>query len=139
MAVFQKSFRVSTQGACDVLDITPHVSRIVVESGLNVGVVNVSSRGSTLAITTLEYESGCVEDLQRALERIAPTSADYAHNARWGDDNGYAHLRSALVGTARDFPLSGGRLQLGTWQQVILCDFDSRPREREITVTVVGE
>jgi secondary thiamine-phosphate synthase enzyme len=139
MAVFQRSFRVSTQGACDVLDISPQVSRIVVESGLNVGVVNVSGRGSTLGITTIEYESGCVEDLQRALERIAPTSAEYAHNARWGDDNGYAHLRSALVGTARDFPLSGGRLQLGTWQQVILCDFDSRPREREITVTVVGE
>jgi len=139
MAVYQKAFRVSTKGDCDVLDITPEVSRIVAESKIATGVVNVSGRGSTLGITTIEYESGCVKDLRRALEKIAPMNSDYAHNARWGDDNGYAHLRSALVGTARGFPLSSGRLQLGTWQQVILCDFDSRPREREITVTVVGE
>jgi secondary thiamine-phosphate synthase enzyme len=139
MAVFQKSFQVSTKGDCDVLDITQAVSRIVAESGVSTGVVNVSGRGSTLGITTIEYESGCVRDLQRALEDIAPSDADYTHNARWGDGNGYAHLRSALMGTTRGFPLSGGRMQLGTWQQVILCDFDNRPRQREITVTVVGE
>ena len=139
MAVFQRKFRCSTRGRCDVLDITPSVEQIVLESRLKQGVVNVSGRGSTLGITTLEFESGCVADLRRALEGVAPTNSDYAHNARWGDDNGYAHLRSALVGTARSFPVCDGKLGLGTWQQIVLCDFDERPREREVTVTVVGE
>ena len=79
-----------------------------------------------------------VADLRRALELIAPANEDYAHNARWGDRNGYAHLRSALMGTAKSFPVSKGEVHLGTWQQIVLCDFDDRPREREITVTVVG-
>ena len=129
----------STRGRTDVLDISGEVERALSESGVRHGIVNVSGRGSTLGITTLEYESGCVADLQRALEKIAPANSDYAHNARWGDDNGYAHLRSALVGTARSFPVTAGRLGTGTWQQIVLCDFDDRPREREITVTVVGE
>ena len=77
-------------------------------------------------------------DLKRALDRIAPANNDYAHNARWGDHNGYAHLRSALTGTTKSFPVSNGLLHLGQWQQIVLCDFDDRPREREITVTVVG-
>jgi secondary thiamine-phosphate synthase enzyme len=138
MAVYQKSFPVSTRGHCDVLDITAKVARIVSESKIDAGIVNVSGRGSTLAVTTLEFESGCVADLRRALEKIAPENSDYAHNARWGDDNGYAHLRSALIGTAKSFPLAGGKLAIGTWQQIVLCDFDERGREREITVTVVG-
>ncbi len=139
MAVYQKSFRISTRGHADVLDITSQVERIVAESRIRWGIVNVSGKGSTLGITTIEYEPGAVADLKRALERIAPTDADYAHNARWGDGNGFAHLRSALMGTARSFPLRDGRLELGTWQQVVLCDFDNRSREREVTVTVVGE
>jgi secondary thiamine-phosphate synthase enzyme len=101
--------------------------------------VNVSGRGSTLGVTTLEFEPGCVADLRRALDQVAPATSDYAHNARWGDDNGYAHLRSALVGTAKSFPVIEGKLGTGTWQQIVLCDFDNRGREREITVTVVGE
>lgn len=139
MSVFQKCFRVSTRGNCDILEITPQVQRIVAESRVRSGFVNVSGRGSTLGVTTIEYESGCVADLKRALDQIAPVHADYAHNARWGDGNGYAHLRSALIGTARTYPLSDGKLGLGTWQQIVLCDFDNRAREREITVTVVGE
>ncbi|MCS7315260.1 MAG: secondary thiamine-phosphate synthase enzyme YjbQ [Bryobacterales bacterium] len=139
MAVYQKSFRVPTRGHADVVDITRHVERIVAESKIRAGIVNISGKGSTLGITTIEYEPGAVADLQRALETIAPSDADYAHNQRWGDDNGYAHLRSALMGTARSYPLRDGRLELGTWQQVVLCDFDNRPREREVTVTVVGE
>jgi secondary thiamine-phosphate synthase enzyme len=139
MPVYQKSFRLSTRGRCDIHDITSEVSRIVSESRLRQGMVNVSGRGSTLGITTLEYEPGAVADLCRALEKIAPMNHDYAHNARWGDDNGYAHLRSALVRTSQTFPLVGGVLHIGTWQQVVFCDFDSGPREREITVTVVGE
>ena len=139
MAVYQKNFQISTRGHCDVLDITPKVARIVSESKIAAGIVNVSGRGSTLGITTLEFESGCVTDLRRALEKIAPSNSDYAHNARWGDNNGYSHLRSALIGTAKSFPLADGKLALGTWQQIVLCDLDERGREREITVTVVGE
>ncbi len=139
MAVFQKTFRLSTKGHCDVLDITDRVARIIAESRLKQGVVNISGRGSTLGVTTIEYEPGCVADLKRALEKIAPANSDYAHNARWGDDNGYAHLRSALMGTTKSFPLSNGQLGVGTWQQIVLCDFDNRAREREVTVTVVGE
>jgi len=139
MAVFQRTFRVATKGHCDVIDISARVERVVGESGVRDGIVNISGRGSTLGITTIEYEPGCVADLRRALEAIAPENDNYAHNARWGDHNGYAHLRSALVGTARSFPVSGGRLGTGTWQQIVLCDFDERGREREVSVTVVGE
>lgn len=139
MAVFQKEIRLATKGRCQVLDITEQVGRIVAASGVATGIVNVSGVGSTLGITTIEFESGCVSDLQRALEQIAPSNTNYAHNARWGDENGYAHLRSALIGTAKSFPVTGGRLALGTWQQIVLCDFDDRPREREVVVTVVGE
>jgi len=139
MAVFQQSFQCSTRGHCDVLDITSEVERIIEHSKLRNGIVNVSGRGSTLGITTIEYEPGCVADLRRALDEIAPENPDYAHNARWGDGNGFAHLRSALMGTSRSFPLCGGKLGLGTWQQIVLCDFDDGPRRREITVTIVGE
>ncbi|MCC7176202.1 MAG: YjbQ family protein [Bryobacterales bacterium] len=139
MAVFQRSFRCSTRGRCDVHDITPQVEQVLRECQIRQGMVNVSGKGSTIGVTTLEFESGCVADLRRALEKIAPANSDYAHNARWGDDNGYAHLRSALVGTVKTFPLVEGQLGLGTWQQIVLCDFDERPREREITVTVVGD
>jgi secondary thiamine-phosphate synthase enzyme len=139
MAVFQKSFRISSRGRADVLDITTQVERIVAESKLRTGIANVSGRGSTLGITTIEYEPGAVADLRRALDAIAPMNDDYAHNARWGDRNGYAHLRSALIGTAKSFPVRDGSLGIGTWQQIVLCDFDVRPREREVTVTIAGE
>ncbi|HHN72932.1 MAG TPA: YjbQ family protein [Thermopetrobacter sp.] len=139
MATYQKTFSVSTKGHCDVIDIDGQVQGIVRESGIRQGIVNVSGRGSTLGITTLEYEPGCVADLQRALDKIAPPTSDYAHNARWGDNNGYAHLRSALIGTAKSFPVRNGEIATGTWQQVVLCDFDDRPRQREVTVTVVGD
>src|ERR1700691_273747 len=136
MAVLQRNCRVSTRGHSDVLDITPQVARIVAESGIRQGIVNIAGVGSTLGIATLEFEPGCVADLQRALEQIAPVGGDYAHNARWGDGNGYAHLRSALVGTARSFPGTEGRIMPGTWQQIVLCDFDNRARDRQVLVTV---
>jgi len=127
MATFQTDFRISTRGRCDVLDITPQVSSAISASGMHTGIVNISGVGSTLGITTLEFEPGCVSDLKRALEKIAPSNTDYAHNARWGDENGYAHLRSALMGTAKSFPVAKGRVLIGTWQQIVLCDFDDRP------------
>ena len=139
MPVFQKTFRIPTRGHGDVLDISDPVARIVGESRIQQGIVNIAGVGSTLGVTTLEFEPGCVADLQRALEQLAPADGDYSHNARWGDGNGYAHLRSALVGAARSFPVTGGRVGTGTWQQIVLCDFDNRARDRQVLVTVVGE
>jgi secondary thiamine-phosphate synthase enzyme len=136
---FQQVFQISTRGNCDVLDITRQVERIVSASRVRTGIVNISGIGSTLGITTLEFEPGCVADLKRALEKVAPSTKDYAHNARWGDENGYSHLRSALVGTAKSYPIADGEVRIGTWQQIVLCDFDDRPRDREVVVTVVGE
>jgi secondary thiamine-phosphate synthase enzyme len=136
--MFQKIIHISTRGHADVIDITEEVARAVAESQVSCGIVNVAGIGSTLGITTLEFEPGCVADLQRALDKIAPPDSNYAHNARWGDDNGYAHLRSALVGTAKSFPVTGGRLSIGTWQQIVQCDFDDHPRRREVVVTVAG-
>jgi secondary thiamine-phosphate synthase enzyme len=139
MPAFQQDFSISTRGHCDVLDVTANVARIVAASKVQTGIVNVSGVGSTLGITTLEFEPGCVADLQCALEKVAPSTTNYAHNARWGDENGYAHLRSALMGTAKSYPVAEGRIRIGTWQQIVLCDFDDRPRERRVVVTVVGE
>ena len=139
MPVFQNSFRLSTKGHCQVLDITEDVNRIVRASRIQQGIVNVMGKASTLGITTIEYEPGAVSDLERALEQIAPANDHYAHNARWGDHNGYAHLRSALIGTSGSYAVRAGEVNLGTWQQIVLCDFDDRPRERELTVTVMGE
>jgi secondary thiamine-phosphate synthase enzyme len=138
MIVFQRSIRLSTQGDTDILNITEAVQQIIRESGVVTGLANISGKGSTLGITTIEYEPGTLSDLRRALDQIAPPNQFYAHNARWGDENGFAHLRSALLGTARSYPVSDGVLRLGTWQQIILCDFDDHPRDREITVTVMG-
>ncbi len=139
MAAFQKVHYLSTKGNCDVIDITMLVAETVKTSEIMTGIVNVSGRGSTLAITSIEYESGCVHDLTRALDEIAPPTSDYAHNKRWGDNNGYSHIRSALLGTAKSYPVIEGRVGVGMWQQIVLCDLDDRPREREITITVVGE
>jgi secondary thiamine-phosphate synthase enzyme len=138
VSAFQTTLRISTRGRCHVIDITEQVVRAVAESGVETGIVNVAGTGSTLGITTLEFEPGCVADLERALEKIAPSKSDYAHNERWGDANGYSHLRSALIGTAKTFPVTSRRLAIGTWQQIVLCDFDDRPRERQVVVTVVG-
>ncbi|MCC6365840.1 MAG: YjbQ family protein [Bryobacterales bacterium] len=139
MATHQDRISLDTKGHTDIIDISAEVQRVIHSSGIRTGMVNVSGVGSTLAVTTIEYESGCVSDLRRALEAIAPSNSNYAHNARWGDDNGYAHLRSALMGTAKTYPVSEGRLALGTWQQIILCDFDDRPRRREVIITVYGD
>ncbi len=138
MEVFQESIHLRTKGHSDVAEISWRVEEIVRKSGIFTGMVNVAGVGSTLAITTLEYEPGCVADLQRALDQIAPPNDDYAHNARWGDHNGFSHLRSALLGTAKTYPVREGQLALGTWQQIVLCDLDDRPRNREVIVTVMG-
>jgi len=119
-------------------DVTEDVAAFVVSSGVRDGAVIVSLTGSTGAVTTIEYESGALADLRRALDRLAPATGDYAHNARWGDGNGFSHVRSALLKTSLSIPVVDGRLQLGTWQQIVVINLDNRPREREVVAVVVG-
>lgn len=133
------TFTISTKGYNDVIDITPQVSEEVKKSGVKDGICLVSCPGSTCGITTIEYESGAIADLKRALERVAPMSEDYEHCKKWGDCNGYAHIRSALIKPFLAVPIEDGKLVLGAWQQIAFLDFDNRPRTREILVKVVGE
>jgi secondary thiamine-phosphate synthase enzyme len=128
------TFTVSTRGFTDILDITPQVRRACGEAGVDEGVAHVFVVGSTAALSTIEFEPGAVEDLKNALEQIAPMDADYHHNEAWHDGNGYAHLRAALMKPSLSVPLVNGELALGTWQQIILLDFDNRPRKRTIHV-----
>src|SRR5688572_26358984 len=119
-------------------DITPELEKMVSESRVRTGVLTVQLVGSTGAITTIEYESGALSDLRRALEALAPADADYAHNARWGDGNGFSHVRSALLKTSVSVPVVDGRLALGTWQQVVALNLDNRERARELMAVVIG-
>jgi len=127
-----------TTGKTDLVDITREVSLRIRESGIVEGSVLIFVPGSTAALTTIEYESGVIEDLKEAIERIAPGNLSYRHDARWGDGNGYSHVRAALLGPSLTIPVIAGKLVLGTWQQVILCDFDNRPRKRQVVVQVSG-
>ena len=120
-------------------DVTGQVEELVRESGVRDGVAVVALVGSTGAVTTIEYESGALSDLRAALDRIAPVDAHYGHNARWGDGNGFSHVRSALLKTSIAIPVVDGRLQLGVWQQIVVINFDNRPRSREVVATVIGE
>jgi secondary thiamine-phosphate synthase enzyme len=128
-----------TKGHTDILDITDEVARAVGTSGLKEGLVTVFTPSSTSGLTTLEYESGAIADLKRALNEIAPADREYQHNLKWGDGNGVAHLRASLVGPSMTLPVVNGQLVLGTWQQVIFLDFDNRPRQRTVVIQCVGE
>ena len=128
-----------TTGKTDLIDITREVSLRVRESGISEGSVLIFVPGSTAALTTIEYESGVIEDLREAIARLAPDNLNYRHDARWGDGNGYSHVRAALLGPSLTIPVIEGKLVLGTWQQVILCDFDNRPRKRQVVVQVTGD
>ena len=119
-------------------DVTDEVVRLVAESGVQDGIAVVSLTCSTGAVITIEYEPGALADLRRALDAVAPPTDDYAHNARWGDGNGFSHLRSALLKPSVAIPVVGGKLQLGTWQQIVVINLDNRPRKREIVAVVVG-
>ena len=138
MSVHTSTISVSSKGFTDVHDLTDGVRRAVAASRAKDGVVTVFVPGSTAGVTTIEFESGAVEDLRDAIDRIAPRDIHYAHNTRWGDGNGFAHVRAALMGPSVSVPFSGGELLLGTWQQIVLVDFDNRPRTREVIVQVAG-
>ncbi|HLE30420.1 MAG TPA: secondary thiamine-phosphate synthase enzyme YjbQ [Anaerolineales bacterium] len=128
-----------TKGHADMHDVTNAVADEVRRSGLSDGIVTVFCPSSTSALTTIEFEEGALADLRRALDEIAPPDRDYKHNLRWGDGNGHAHLRAALLGPSLTIPFTKGELRLGTWQQIVYIDFDNRPRRRALVVQVIGE
>jgi len=129
----------NTSAATDILDLSSDVQAFVAACGLDSGWVMLAIPGSTAALTTIEFESGAVNDLKRAIDRMAPQGPEYEHDRRWGDGNGYSHVRAALMGPSLVLPFADGQIDTGTWQQIVLCDFDNRPRRRRIHVQVLGD
>lgn len=130
---------ISTRGQGDAHDLTEVVSAALAESGISAGLITVFVVGSTAAVTTIEYEPGAVADLNRVFEMLAPRDGDYEHHRRWGDDNGSSHVRAALLGPSLTVPFAKGRLLVGTWQQILLLELDTRARKREVVFQIVGE
>lgn len=128
-----------TTDETDILDITRQAQEKVLQSGIEDGSMLVFISGSTAAVTTIEYESGVVNDLQRAIDRIAPRNIAYEHDQRWGDGNGYSHVRASLLGPSLTVPIRQKKLLLGTWQQIVVIDFDNRPRRRKVVIQIMGE
>ena len=139
MSISTKILELSTAGRGDMVDITRAVITAVEESALKNGVVTLFTPSATSALTTIEYEPGCVEDLQRLFDEIIDPARHYAHNARWGDGNGHSHVRAALLGASLTIPFVDGGLTLGTWQQIIFVDFDNRSRRRRLVAQFMGE
>ena len=138
MSVHGGVLRLRTRGRGEISDLTEGVVSVVEASGVERGVATVFVTGSTAAVTTMEYEPGGVRDLTEALERLVPAEGDYAHNRLNHDTNAHAHMRAAIVGPSESIPIVGGRLVIGTWQQIVLLDFDERERDRTVTVQVVS-
>jgi secondary thiamine-phosphate synthase enzyme len=130
--------QVETAGQGDVRDVTALVARALEGSSLTSGLATVAVVGSTAGITTIEFEPGAVADLNRVWERLAPRHGDYQHHLQWGDDNGSSHVRAAMLGPSISIPFERGRLCVGTWQQVVLIEFDTRPRTREVVIQLIG-
>jgi secondary thiamine-phosphate synthase enzyme len=138
MAVHGGLLRLDTPGNGHIVDLTQGVASVVRTASVERGVATVFASGSTVAVTTMEYEPGGVHDLQQLLDRLAPAQGDYEHNRRNHDTNSHAHLRAALIGPSETIPVLGGELVLGTWQQIVLIDFDDRPRSRTVAVQVLS-
>ncbi len=132
-------FKVETRGHGDFIDITPEVQKLVNQSAVKDGVALIFVPGSTAAITTIEYEPGVIQDLINVLERIAPENFNYLHHRKWGDHNGAAHIKAALIGPDLSVPVENGSLALGSWQQIVLIDFDERPRQRDVVVKIIKQ
>lgn len=139
MPVKSYGIQVQTQGSGDIVNLTPRVAEAARESGISDGAVLTFIPGSTAGITSIEYEPGLVKDIPELFEKLIPSGKEYHHDATWGDGNGFSHLRAALVGASFVCPLISGKLILGTWQQIVLLEFDNRARRREILVQVMGE
>ncbi len=139
MTVKTQIIEFNSRGNADILDITPDVSQALGDAGLTLGTVTLFSPSATSALTTIEYESGCLSDIRRLFDDIVEPNRHYAHNARWGDGNGHSHVRSALLGPSLSVPFIDGGLTLGTWQQIIFIDFDNRARQRRLIAQFIGE
>jgi secondary thiamine-phosphate synthase enzyme len=139
MPVVTEHIELSTRGDAELVDITEHIRSGIASSGLRDGIACVFAPGSTGGITTIEYEAGCITDLQRLFERIAPRAIEYEHHKRWGDGNGHSHVRAALLGASLSIPFVEGEPVLGTWQQVVFVDFDCRSRSRRLVLQLVGQ
>lgn len=137
--VLTETISLSTRGHCDIVDITPQVEQQVAKAKADSGTVTVFVTGSTAGITTIEFEPGLLADLKEMWQRLVPENIPYAHDRAWGDGNGYSHIRASLLGASLVIPFSHKRLALGTWQQIVLVDFDNRPRSRQVVVQVMGE
>ena len=137
--VVTKKISLQTKGNCDIIDITPQVEQQVAEADINNGTATLFVAGSTAGISTIEFESGVLSDFQSMWERNIPQNIPYNHDRRWGDGNGYSHVRASLLGASLVIPFEGKKLTLGTWQQIVLVDFDNRPRSRQIIVQIMGE
>jgi secondary thiamine-phosphate synthase enzyme len=138
MKIVNDALEVATRGDADILDLTPGIQELVARHRLRAGQALIFVPGSTAGLTTIEYEPGLIEDLPAAFERIAPRAARYEHHERWHDGNGHSHVRASLLGPSLTVPIDDGRLMLGAWQQIVLVDFDSRPRDRRIIVQLTG-
>lgn len=136
---FAEIISIDTKGFSDIIDITPRVLSYVKQAGIANGLITLFCPGSTGALTTIEYEPGVLRDLREALEKIAPSDVSYHHDARWGDGNGFSHVRAALMKPSLSIPVVEGRPTLGTWQQIVFIDFDNRARKRNIVVQIIGE
>jgi secondary thiamine-phosphate synthase enzyme len=139
MNVSTKIIHIDSKGETDTIDLTVEAQKAVQEAGLENGVLTLFVQGSTGALTTIEYEEGLMRDLPIALERIAPRKAVYEHERRWHDGNGHSHIRASLIGPSISIPFVKGRLTLGTWQQVVFIELDTRSRSREIVAQIIGE
>ena len=136
---FTDTISIRTTGFSDIIDITPGVYSVIKRASMTDGLITVFCPGATGSITTIEYEPGALQDLKNALEKIAPANIPYEHNKRWGDGNGFSHVRAALMKPALSIPLAGGKPTLGTWQQIVFIDFDNCERQRNIVVQIIGD
>jgi secondary thiamine-phosphate synthase enzyme len=132
-------FQLSTSGQGDAHDVTGKATAALKDAGLKSGVMTLFVTGSTAAVTTIEFEPGAVSDFNRLFEQLAPRAAEYRHHLRWGDDNGSSHVRAALLGPSLTIPFVEGALTLGTWQQIMVLEFDTSARRREVVVQMIGE
>jgi len=139
MTVASDSIGLKTSAKDEIIDITHKVQEAVSRSGVKDGLACVFVVGSTAAVTTVEHEPGLVADMREAMDRLYPRDKDYEHHRRWGDGNGHSHIRASFVGSSLTVPFTGGRLTLGTWQQIVFMEFDNKPRTREIAVQIVGD
>jgi len=139
MRIYRGEINVKTSGEGDLVDLNGKIEEQVKRSGVREGVLHLFAVGSTVALTTIEYEEGLREDLFNVLERVAPRNAEYKHHLRWGDYNGHSHVRASIIGPSISIPIGEGRPILGTWQQVVLVELDTRPRSRKIITTIIGE